>query len=413
VDPRSDIPPEDRGEGREAPDGFEVRLREDPDALREYRPDVRTPSSWQGKVARAPHAGGLVLIQTAFPGDVILTGGLVRSIREGWPELPLAVVVRPDTAPLAGMMDPGLEVLVFDKRGETGGHLDQAGLIRRLREGPWEAALVPHRSLRSAWVARRARLAPRVGFDLSPSSLLYTRRVPYRRGIHEIERDFDLLIALARSWEADTPPFRLPLFQITPRGVQEAETFFAGMGEGAGPSAFAVLAPGSEWTTKRWPEGYWAHLADMLSEGGLEVVLIGGEADAERCRRIADRAGSGHVGAGRLSWEGTAALLNRAVVLVSGDSAPVHLAGAVRCPVIALFGPTVPAFGFAPTGRGSRSLGMPLGCRPCRLHGSGACPEGHFRCMYDMEPAAVAEAVADTIQAAHGEDAGAAEGTDV
>ncbi|MFO7768602.1 MAG: glycosyltransferase family 9 protein [bacterium] len=375
------------------------------------RTDIPMPSPREGKVPQPPSAGGLVVVQTAFPGDVILIGGLIRSIREGWPSLPLALVVRPDTAPLARMMDPDLEVLVFDKRGGGGGPdredeerggLDQAGLIRRLREGPWEGVLLPHRSARSAWIARRAGLAPRVGFGLTPTALLYTRSVPYRRGIHEIERAFDLLGALARTWQADLPPFRLPLLQITPRGTEEAEDFFAGMGDPGTPLPFAALAPGSVWATKRWPEGYWARLAGMLGEGGLEVVLIGGPADAGRCRRIAERAGAGHAAAGSLSWEGTAALLDRALLLVSGDSAPVHLAGAVRCPVVALFGPTVPGFGFAPIGAGSRSVGMPLGCRPCRLHGSGACPEGHFRCMYDMSPEHVADAVADTLEALHG-----------
>jgi heptosyltransferase-2 len=83
-------------------------------------------------------------------------------------------------------------------------------------------------------------------------------------------------------------------------------------------------------------------------------------------------------------------------VLVTNDSAPLHLATAAGTPVVALFGPTVPAQGFGPRGAADRTLGVTLGCRPCSAHGPQACPLVHHRCMRDLPVEQVVRAVAAT-----------------
>jgi heptosyltransferase-2 len=345
-------------------------------------------------------AGSVLIVQTAFPGDTILAAGLVRTIREEWPDLPVGIVVRPDTEPIARMMDPTLEVIVYDKRSRDRGRAGLEALAVRLRGGPWSAALVPHRSLRSAWLVRRAGLRPAVGFDLGAGAGLLTHRVPYRRGVHEVERNHDLLAALARRWGRDVPPRQPPLLVPGSGGLREAEAVLVEWGDPEAPPPFVALAPGSVWPTKRWPVGYWAVLALELTRRDLRVVWIGGEEDALLCGALAEAAPGSVTAAGSLGWPGTAALLNQAHLLVANDSAPVHLAAAVGCPTLALFGPTLPGFGFAPLGRGSRSVGLALACRPCRLHGGRRCPEGHFRCMLDLTPTRVAGAAADVLATA-------------
>ncbi|HMK38279.1 MAG TPA: glycosyltransferase family 9 protein, partial [Bacteroidota bacterium] len=68
--------------------------------------------------------------------------------------------------------------------------------------------------------------------------------------------------------------------------------------------------------------------------------------------------------------------------LVSNDSAPVHMAVAMRIPVVAIFGPTLPLFGFAPLGLRDRVVETAgLKCRPCSVHGGRRCPTGTFDCM--------------------------------
>jgi heptosyltransferase-2 len=90
---------------------------------------------------------------------------------------------------------------------------------------------------------------------------------------------------------------------------------------------------------------------------------------------------------------GTAALLKRARALVSGDTGVMHLSTAVGVPVVALYGPTVEHFGFFPYHAKAAILQREIGCRPCSAHGGPACPLTHHRCMQDLLPDQVLEAL--------------------
>jgi heptosyltransferase-2 len=90
------------------------------------------------------------------------------------------------------------------------------------------------------------------------------------------------------------------------------------------------------------------------------------------------------VAAGETSLRGFYSLVKRSRLLVSNDSAPVHYACAAKTPVVALFGPTVPALGYAPITKNSRIAEINLACRPCGTHGGKVCPLSHFRCMKEL-----------------------------
>jgi len=101
---------------------------------------------------------------------------------------------------------------------------------------------------------------------------------------------------------------------------------------------------------------------------------------------------------GRLSLLASAELIGRASLLVSNDSAPLHLASAMNTPTIAIFGPTVPDFGFGPLADRALIAGHPeLACRPCDRHGPQRCPLGHWRCMREITPVAVASLANDLL----------------
>jgi heptosyltransferase-2 len=145
-----------------------------------------------------------------------------------------------------------------------------------------------------------------------------------------------------------------------------------------------ALAPGSVWRTKRWPRERYEELGRLLVSDGFSLVLIGGPEDRELCASISEGVSEERTinAAGRLSLLQSAELIRRCRVIVSNDSAPMHLAGAVQTPVVAMFGPTVPEFGFAPKGDRDVVLGISnLSCRPCSIHGGEKCPIRTFDCM--------------------------------
>jgi heptosyltransferase-2 len=136
----------------------------------------------------------------------------------------------------------------------------------------------------------------------------------------------------------------------------------------------------------------------MLDAKGFFPVLVGGANEKALTERILSRAPCrGAVVAGRTGLLETAALLQLCRVLVTNDSAPLHMATAVGTPVVAIFGPTVRGFGFYPVGPRDRLVEADAPCRPCRLHGGEKCPKGHFDCMAKISATEVFAALQDAL----------------
>jgi len=328
-----------------------------------------------------------LVIQTAFLGDVVLTTPLLSALaaRHG----PVDVVTTPLAAPLLETHPAVRQVIAYDKRGADRGWSGIRRLGAQLRTARYERAYLAHRSLRSATLALLARIPKRIGFS-GGWSFLYTERRPKPRMGHETDR----LLALANEAPDVYPP------QLQPTAEDErAAAAAAAAGAGALiDGSFVALAPGSIWGSKRWP--YFAELAAWLAKH-VGLVVVGGADDValgeEICR--AAKGGGGRRTAvnacGKLTLRQSAALIGRAAVLVTNDSAPLHLATAMRTPVIALFGPTITEFGFGPVRPGDVALGVELECRPCSSHGPRSCPLGHHRCMRDLPVEVVTQAIED------------------
>jgi ADP-heptose:LPS heptosyltransferase len=146
------------------------------------------------------------------------------------------------------------------------------------------------------------------------------------------------------------------------------------------PVARVALHPYAAHASKAWPEEHWRALVRMLDERRIPWVLVGRGAKLFPAR--AEDA------AGATGLRESAALLAASSVLVTGDSGPMHLAAAVGTPVVGLFGPTVRAWGFYPTGRRDTVLEADLPCRPCSLHGKKACPRA-VECLASLRPETV------------------------
>jgi heptosyltransferase-2 len=149
-----------------------------------------------------------------------------------------------------------------------------------------------------------------------------------------------------------------------------------------------ALAPGSVWATKRWP--YYKELAQELAGTG-RIVVVGAQDDAPLALEIRTAVPNAVDATGVLPLLGSAELIGRCAVIVTNDSSPLHLASAMGTPTVAIFGPTVPEFGFGPLAPSSVVVGHEtLACRPCHRHGPRRCPLTHFRCMRELTADVVA-----------------------
>lgn len=329
-----------------------------------------------------------LVIQTSYLGDTVLTTPLlVQLARRG----DVDVVVTPASAALLANHPALRRVLVYDKRGADRGLRGFLSLGRTLRDAPYDVAYLAQGSFRSGALALLAQIPSRVGFDSSAGRWFYTKRVEYREDLHHAAR----LLRLARpnGRPAMLDELRPSLY---PGDIERAAVDALLAAHGVAPEETIIaVAPGSVWATKRWP--YYAELAAAL-DATHRIAIIGGVADAELARAIVAAVPRAIDATGQLSLLASAELIGRAAAIVTNDSAPLHLASAVGTPTVAIFGPTVPAFGFGPLAPGSIVVGhTSLPCRPCDRHGPQVCPLGHFRCMRELDVASVVESVRQAV----------------
>lgn len=344
------------------------------------------------RAAGAPLSGRVLLAQTSFLGDVVLTTALARVLEEAIPEIELWWLVRPEAVPLLEPRYGSERVLPFDKRGEARGVAGATAIARRLRGLRFDAAIGVQRSLRTAAVLAAARIPLRVGYAGSAGAWLYHRRVR-KIGTHARDRLVALAEGLGVRARGDLPR---PVLSVDPEALRRVEGRLAAAGARPDDEVL-VVAPGSAWATKQLPARSFGAAAAALQRPGRDrVVILGTPKD----RPLAAEIEMIVAAAGGRSLDATAgttiadavAWIGRARLVLANDSAPAHIAAALDRPVVAAFGPTVPEQGFGPLGDRVRIVGRSLDCRPCSRHGGERCPIGTHECLEALPAFDVVEA---------------------
>jgi len=151
---------------------------------------------------------------------------------------------------------------------------------------------------------------------------------------------------------------------------------------------FLAVAPGAGFFTKKWPlENYQELINNILKANKIEkIVLLGSDTEKEETEQLCRNTNIINL-AGEMSLLQSAAILAKSKVLISNDSGLMHMATAVKTPVLSIFGSTVREFGFFPYRAKSIVVeNKNLDCRPCSHIGRKSCPKKHFKCMKDITP---------------------------
>lgn len=316
----------------------------------------------------------VLVIQTAFIGDVILGTALLERLRQDYPNAKIDYLVRDGNQSLFAGHPFLNEVLIWSKQDSKYAALWK--LLREVRSREYDAVYNIQRYAASGVLTAFSGAKEKVGYKSNPLSLLFTKSVEHRFGkgfenVHEVDRVLDLVGCNATR----TNPKLYP-----------SESDFVAVAEFK-DTPYVTIAPGSVWFTKQLPVEKWIELINLIP-ADKQVFLIGAKSDAFIAEEIIAGAEREAINlTGKLKLLETAALMKDAVMNYANDSAPVHLASAMNAPITEVFCSTVPEFGFTPLSDNSRIIqtNEKLDCRPCGIHGKSACPKGHFKCATTIE----------------------------
>ncbi|SMP06726.1 heptosyltransferase-2 [Desulfurobacterium pacificum] len=316
----------------------------------------------------------ILIFQTAFLGDLILTSPLIKSVKKSFPETEVSLVVRKGFKSVFAQSPYLSEIIEFDKKGIF-------RFSSFLKSKNFDLVISPHRSHRTSLILFLSGIRRRIGFDKSGFAFLYTDRVKHKmeKRVHEIDRNLNLLTPLKNySLIVDNEP-ELPISDE--EAEKTAKKFKL-------EKPFIVLAPGSVWKTKAWLSENFAKVGDYFYKQGFQVVIVGSNKDAPYCQVTEENMkGKAKNLCGKTTLREFFSIIKRASLVISNDSSPVHAAVSFNTPVVEIYGATVPDFGFFPYRNGIYvEPPIELPCRPCGIHGRKECPEKHFKCMKSITP---------------------------
>ncbi len=317
-------------------------------------------------------APSVLIIQTAFIGDVILATALIESIHSKIPQAKIDFVVRKGNEGLVSGNQGLRHVFILDKNRK---YTSLMKLIVEFRRTRYDYVINVQRFATTGLMTVLSGASTTIGFDKNPFSFLFSKRIKHViGGLHEVDRNLRLLAPLGINelFRPKIYPTQLQWDKVRPYKS----------------NPYITVSPCSVWFTKQWPADQWIAFLTQVSD--YKVFLLGGPDDRARCEEIETRLPGRKVVnlAGELSLVESAALMKDAQMNFVNDSAPMHLASAMNAPVTAIFCSTVPSFGFGPLSDTSIIIETKetLDCRPCGLHGYKECPKGHFRCATTIDP---------------------------
>jgi heptosyltransferase-2 len=328
----------------------------------------------------------VLVIETAFPGDAILAIALADELKRLDAANDITYLVRPDVKELLTFAPSIDRVISYDKRGDESG---LGGIQRKaaeLNQLGFDIVYVLHHSARTGRLLALLDSPLKIGSQDAPTSFKLQQRIA-TTSQSKSGKAISLATAIYDGVSLETLPTLL-----IPNGCGR---------QLSNKRVDVVLAPGSVWQTKCWPVTKYRELAKTLVSKGHTIAIIGGNDDKERGRKICQGLSESQVFdlTGKTSLVDAAAIIGRSSGIVTNDSAPAHLATAVRTKSIVLFGPTLPSFGFAPPPALGNIIEVKnLWCRPCTTHGSEECPVHTHACMEQIEVSAVESAVLDLLK---------------
>lgn len=317
-----------------------------------------------------------LVIQTAFIGDVVLATGIIEKLHHYFPDAEIDLLLRKGNEGLVAGHPFLHEVLIWDKKKNKLRNLFK--MLMKIRKRRYDKVINVQRFAATGLLTAFSGAKETIGFDKNPFSRLFSKRISHviaseHSIIHEVVRNNELVKSFTNDF-AEKP-------RLYPSAADKKAVLHYAQGK------YITISSASVWFTKQYPAEKWISFINKIP-GNITIYLLGAPGDGSLADNIiqAVPGKSIHNLCGKLTFLQSAALMQHATMNYVNDSAPMHFASAVNAPVTAVYCSTLPSFGFGPLSDKSIivEIESPLYCRPCGLHGKKTCPQGHFKCAFEI-----------------------------
>jgi lipopolysaccharide heptosyltransferase II len=277
----------------------------------------------------------ILVIKMLGVGDVIWTTPLLGNLRRGVPRAEISFLCRGFCAPLLAN-NPDLDRVIPFKPGNL---REQIRFIKELRRRGFDLALDLFGSPRSALLSLASGAGTRIGFDFGYRQLFYNQVLPAKTANQGHEVDFHLFVLKALGLPEKT---RELVFNLTQEEKDYRRETWQKLGIKQSDRVIGLLPTGG-WACKRWPAERFGQLSRKLAgELGFKVLVFWGSPSEQADAQIISAADPNAIPIPKTSLREMAALLSGCRAVIGNDSGPLHLATALKVPVLAFYGPTNP-----------------------------------------------------------------------
>jgi len=334
----------------------------------------------------------ILIIRLSSIGDILLTTPFIRQIRNKFPQSQIDFIIKNEFADLLSH-NPNLNnIIKFDSATGTKG---LKVLKNLLLENEYDYIFDLHNNLRSNYLRKGLRSNKK--YRIKKNKLvqflfvkfkinLYKDTIPIAErylnvgksaGVKDDENGLEVF------WDKETEDSVNHILER--KEIKQDEPFYA-------------VAAGAGFYTKRWPIEYYKNFVEKIMEKyRCKVLVLGNKNDRQQGAFLAEMDNVIDL-TGQLSLLQSTVMLSKSKALISNDTGLMHMATAVKTPVLAIFGSTVKEFGFFPYRSNSIiAENEGLDCRPCSHIGRDSCPKEHFKCMKDISPENVYNALMELV----------------
>jgi heptosyltransferase-2 len=331
----------------------------------------------------APEEIHRILIRAAnWVGDAVMSTPMIRAVRRDFPRTEVHILAKPWVAPVFEHSPDVDRIIPYDARGR---HASVRGILRlcgELRAVGFDLAVLVQNAFEAALIARLSGIPRRLGYDTDGRALLLTHPVPMTRRLKR-RHQIDYYLGILEGAGLGTAGRETTLVVSASERVRAARILKkAGA---ACTDGIIGLNPGAAFGgAKRWPPERFAELGRRLRSrcAPRPVVIFGGPGEAALGHAIRREIGGGCINlAGRTTLREAIALIDRCRLFITNDSGLMHVADALKIPLIAVFGPTNHTT-TSPSAPLSRVVREPMPCSPCMKPECPIdAPKEHHRCM--------------------------------